>query len=288
MNEFTPLTKRRKIHLLPNLITAFGLSCGLFIIFKMTMLQAGEIGYQELLPITGIMLLACFADLLDGAVARALKAESDFGGHFDSLADAISFGVAPSVIILKTLSIPMGSQASFFANTAAMIFSVCGALRLVRFNINTMKAKGNAELTMANKKHFTGMPIPLAATSAVSLNLFLSYYPQLLSGDTQRWVLTIALAILGYFMISRWKFPSIKTLEVKVSFQLVALSILSALLLFYGILHYFAVVFFLFSWGYLIIGWTLSITRKLAGRKSKTLEDFEPESDDEDLEEGEE
>ena len=209
--------KIKRIALLPNVITAFGLSCGLFVIFKMNMTDVGQINYQILLAMTGILLLAAFADLLDGAVARAIKAESDFGGIFDCLADAISFGVAPSVIILKSLSIHPGTKLSFLVMTAAMVFSLCGVLRLVRFSVNALAAKGNEELEKANKKHFTGMPIPAGAAAAVSLNLFLfsdelrSLYD--FSTTINAWILSIALIVLGYCMISRIKFPSVKALE---------------------------------------------------------------------------
>jgi CDP-diacylglycerol--serine O-phosphatidyltransferase len=121
--EFLFMDKKlKKIALLPNVVTAFGLSCGLFVIFKMNMTGVGEANPQVLVAVTGILLLAAFADLLDGAIARAIKAESDFGGIFDSLADAISFGVAPSVIILKSLSVLPGTKLSFLVTAAAIIF----------------------------------------------------------------------------------------------------------------------------------------------------------------------
>ncbi|WP_068470078.1 CDP-alcohol phosphatidyltransferase family protein [Candidatus Protochlamydia phocaeensis] len=283
--------KLKKIYLLPNVITAFGLSCGLFVIFKMNMTEVGEVTPQILTAVTGILLMAAFADVLDGAVARAIKAESEFGGVFDSLADAISFGVAPSVIILKSLSVLPGTQLSFFVTMAAMVFSLCGVLRLVRFNVTALEARSNAELAQAHKKHFTGLPIPAAAAAAVSLNLFLfsedfqSIFH--LSNLIQSWVLSIALIMLGYCMVSRWKFPSIKSLEIRVSsFRVVFLTVLAAVLIFYGILHYFALVFLALSWGYVLVAWILSIIRVLAGRRSKTLEEFEPEPDE--LEDSEE
>jgi len=277
--------KLKKIALLPNVVTAFGLSCGLFVIFKMNMISLGEVNSQILTAVTGILLLAAFADLLDGAIARAIKAESDFGGIFDSLADAISFGVAPSVIILKSLSVVPGTPLSFLVTTAAIIFSLCGVLRLVRFNVNALEAKTNADLAKAQKKHFTGLPIPAAAAAAVSLNLFLfseDFQSAIgLSPVAEAWILSLALILLGYCMISRWKFPSVKTLEIRVaSFQTVFLTVLAAVLIFYGILHYFALVFIVLSWSYVIIAWTFAIIRMLAGRKSKTLEEFEPEPDD--------
>lgn len=275
----------KRIYFLPNVITAFGLSCGLFIIFKINMTDVGHVNYQILIATAALFLLACFADLIDGALARVLKAESEFGGIFDSMADAITFGVAPSVIILKTLSIPPEAKFSFLPTIAAIIYSLSGVLRLVRFNLSALEAKTNFELALANKKNFTGLPIPGAAAAAVSMNLFL-FSDELasvveLSSFTKTCILSIVLIILGYCMISRWKFPSIKNLHIRVaSFQMVILTVFFAVLLFYGVLHAFSLVFFILSWGYILLAWVLSMIRIIAGRKSKTLEDFEPEPDD--------
>lgn len=278
----------RKIYLLPNLITAFALSCGLFVIFKMNMIPSKEVNMQILLPVVGILILAAFADLLDGAVARAMKAESDFGGFFDSLADSITFGVAPSVIVLKTLSIEPGTEFSFFLTTAALVYSVCGVLRLVRFNV--MQMKEDVVVPEAGSKNFTGLPIPAAAAAAVSANLFLlsnefSFLPAL-NEQTRVWIMSLVLVLLGYFMISRWKFPGLKKLRIRVaSFQLVFLTVLTAVFIFYGLLSHFSLVFLILSWGYVIIAWILSIIRLISGRKSKTLEDFEPDPELDDEEE---
>lgn len=275
----------KRIHLLPNVITAFGLSCGLFVIFKMAMLDIGGASVHVLTATAGILLLAAFADLLDGAVARAIKAESDFGGLFDSMTDAITFGVGPSVIVLKSIALSPGTELAFLLTTAAMIYSVCGVLRLVRFNIIAQSSKGDQDLMDANKKNFTGMPIPAGAVAAVSANLFLvsEEFKNFISisDETRAWIMIFSLVVLGYFMISRWKFPSLKSLHIRVgSFKMVFLTVVTAVLLFYGLLHHFAVVFFLCAWGYLAIAGILSLIRLISGRKSKTLEDFEPEPDD--------
>lgn len=275
----------KKIPLLPNLITAFGLTCGLFAIFKMNMTPVGEVSPHVLTIVTGFLLLAALADLLDGAVARALKVESEFGGLFDSLADAISFGVAPSVIILKSLSVAPGTELSFFITTAALVFSLCGVLRLVRFTVISNESKGDDVLIAANKKNFTGLPIPAAAAAAISANLFLisdEFRSMISISDTTRSiVLFFVLIILGYFMISRWKFLSIKSLRMRVaSFRLVILTVIFAVFIFYGMLHHFSLVFMLVSWAYVIIAWILSCIRVISGRRLKTLEDFEPEPND--------
>lgn len=277
--------KLKRIYFLPNVVTAFGLSCGLFVIFKMNMTGVGELTLEALTATVGILLLAAFADLIDGALARAIKAESAFGGIFDSLADAISFGVAPSVIILKSLSVHPGTKLSFVLTAAAMIYSVCGVLRLVRFNVKSLEAKGNEELEIANKKNFTGLPIPAAAAAAISMNLFLfSDQIQGLFGfsDTARiWILSFILMLLGYCMVSRWKFPSVKNLEIRVSsFTVVFLTVVVAVFMFYGMIYHFPLTFMILSWSYVVLAWTLSIIRLIAGKKSKTLEDFEPEPDD--------
>lgn len=271
----------KRIHVVPNLITAFGLSCGLFAIFKMNMTSPGDVTVETLMYVSGLLLLSALADVLDGAVARAIKAESDFGTLFDSLADAITFGVAPAVIILKSLSVAPGSFLSFFVITGAMVYSVCGVLRLVRFNVMGMRSKDDAELVEAGKKNFTGLPIPAAAAAAVSANLFLFSNEMkslvTLADATKAWILCAIMIVLAYFMVSRWKFLSLKTLRIRVgSFRLVFLTALCAVFILYGIVNHFPVVFFVVSWAYLIVAWILSIVRLIAGKKLKTLEDFEP------------
>lgn len=252
------------------------------------MMEASAVNYQSMTAVAGILLLAALADLLDGAVARAMKAESEFGGLFDCLSDAITFGVGPSVIILKSLSLVPGTEMSFALTTAAMIYSVCGVLRLVRFSLTSQKVKNDSELAEADKKNFTGLPIPGAAAAAVSGNLFLLSdefrYFFSLSEVTHVWIMISALVILGYCMVSRWKFPSIKTLHIRVtSFRIVFLTVLCAAVLFYGLLHHFAIVFFIFSWGYILAAIILSIIRVISGRKFKALQDFEPDPDDDEL-----
>lgn len=280
---------RRKVNLLPNVITAFGLCCGLFVIFKISMTQAGEVTRDILTVTTGILLLAAFADLLDGALARAMKVESEFGGLFDSMADAVSFGVAPSVIVLKSLSIAPRTELSYLLTTAAIIYSVCGILRLVRFTVTNQLIADNLELQEANKKNFTGLPIPAAAAAIVSSNLFLvsDEFSSLftISHETLAWILFSQMIVLGYFMVSRWKFPSLKTLQIRVrSFQQVFVIVaFTVFVVFYGLIQHFSVVFVVISWGYVVIAWIFSITRLILGRKSKTLEDFEPDPEEEDF-----
>lgn len=250
------------------------------------MLPPGDVDVNILLAAAGIIILAAFADLLDGAIARAMKAESQFGGLFDSMADAISFGVAPSVIVLKSLSISPGTEASFLMMMAAMIYSVCGVLRLIRFTVKNQESKTAEDLLAPVKTNFTGLPSPAAAGAVVSMTLFLfssELHSIFVVTETQRmWTMFFTLLLIGYFMISQWRFPSLKALRIRVaSFKVVFLTVLAAVVIFFGILHHFPVVFFVISWSYLVVSFVLSLIRITTGKKSKTLEDFEPTPEEE-------
>jgi CDP-diacylglycerol--serine O-phosphatidyltransferase len=275
----------RQVYLIPNVITAFGLACGLFVIFKVNMVEPGANTYQLLHASALLLLVAAFADFVDGAIARLMHAESEFGFMFDSLADAISFGVAPSVLLLKSLSIEQGTGLSFFAVIGALFYSLCGVLRLVRFNVTANEAKRDKEAQTAQKKHFTGLPITVTALAAVSANLFMSspFFERTFPiGEVAHTiVLTTLMIVLGYFMVSRWKFPSLKVLHFRVpSFQLVFFTVVLALFVLYGILYFFPSFLVVATWGYVVSGWVLSIIRLIAGKKSKTLADFEPDQDE--------
>ena len=109
------------------------------------------------------------------------------------------------------------------------------------------------------KKHFTGLPIPAAALAAVSANLFLAspfaeqYFP--LAPETKAIILSSLMIILGYFMVSRWKFPSSKALHFRVpSFQLVFVTVILAIFVFYGILYFFSIMLAVLTWGYITPG----------------------------------
>lgn len=270
----------RKVYLIPNMITAFGLSCGLFVIFKMNMFEGGAALFPALKVSAFFLLAAAFADLLDGAVARAMRAESEFGLIFDSLSDSICFGVAPSVLLLKSLSLAPGSWLSFYSMLGCMLYSLCGVLRLVRYNVK------KAETSLEQQKNFTGLPIPGSALAAVSANLLLAspfakeYFA--FSSQTEALILSSVMIILGYFMVSRWRFPSAKALHIRLpTFQLILLTVVMAVFVLYGMLYFFPLMLALVTWSYLTIAWILSIIRLIAGRKSKTLEDYEPDEEDE-------
>lgn len=241
--------KFKQGHLVPSCITAFGLACGLFVIFKVNL--QGVASYHMVLIATCILLVAAIADVLDGAVARAIRAESLFGLFFDSMSDAVTFGIAPCVVLLKTLSLEGGSLLSAFAIASAMVYAICGIVRLVRFNLMS-ENKSNNHL-------FLGCPIPAAALCVLSwLVLLTSPVFDLEKELSQFWTVLISscmLLLLAYFMISRIFFPSLKKLRWKVpSFGAILLVVALAIFFFYGVLYWLAPTFFIFAWGYLLLG----------------------------------
>lgn len=275
----------KKAAFFPNIITAFGLACGLFVIFKINTLEPGSGDYEVVQTSAFLLLVAALADFIDGALARAIHGESEFGFVFDSLSDAISFGVAPSVLMLKTLSLEQGTFLSFFSATGAMVFSLCGVLRLVRFSVKAKEKSEDAKAEEAKKKHFTGLPIPAAAIAAISANLLL------VTPIVQEWIrlsqanraiiLTSIMIFLGYLMVCRLKFPSLKMLHFRIpSFHLAFLMVVGAVFVIYGILYFFALILALVAWAYVAVSLVLSLIRLIAGKKSKTLEEFEPDPDD--------
>src|SRR5437764_7716215 len=167
MNEQHP-----KIYLLPNLMTAGNLFCGFTATLKIlegALLQAsspdsaGDLFHTAIWFILG----ACFFDLLDGRLARLGGHESAFGREFDSLADIVSFGVAPALMVYRIV-LQEFPRACWII---AFIYLACGALRLARFN--TVSAAHDANGGPSLEKSFTGFPIPAAAGLIASITLFL-------------------------------------------------------------------------------------------------------------------
>lgn len=240
----------KKVSIIPNMITSFGLACGLYVIFRLNM--ADHITFTVLKTMTIVLIVAAFADVLDGAVARAMRGESEFGLTFDSLCDAISFGVAPSIMFLSTLDVYDGDLEEFLALSAAMIYTICGVLRLVRFNV-----KQGIDKEEKNKA-FIGLPIPAAAMAFVSPNLFFHspYFTDrfVLESQIHAWVLSVTGIFLAYLMLSKIRFASIKSFHIRLrSFETVFIGSLVALIFLYGFIHNLAALLVCASWGYIIL-----------------------------------
>lgn len=270
-----------KRSLVPNAITALGLICGLFVIFKMNMTEPGESDYKVVYGSALILLAAAAADYADGAVARLLRAESSFGGVFDALSDAITFGVAPVVMVLKTLSPQQGSLTSYFVTFAAMLYALCGVLRLVRYSVLPLPSEPEEEmiklLPMLRRKSFVGLPITLAASALASLNLLLAsqrariLWPEICRHRERP--LGLAMILLAYLMISRLKFFSLKGLQIKriPPFSAIFVSTALAACFLIGLNHNVPLVCAGCTWGYIALALALSSYYLVRGKRSKAL-----------------
>lgn len=200
-----------KIYLLPNLMTAGNLFCGFAATLKMVqgaLLQGADPAAAAVLFHTAIwyILGACIFDLLDGRLARLGGQDSPFGREFDSLADIVSFGLAPALMVYRIVLIDF-PRAGW---VVAFIYLLCGALRLARFNcIAASGQKGAAD------KDFRGFPIPAAAGVIASLTLFMLWWLGEREHDIGRWkwVLPPLMLFLSFMMFSRFKYPSFKGLS---------------------------------------------------------------------------
>ncbi len=147
---------RKLMFVLPNLFTVTSIFCGFYAIT----LCSGEAGPVQLYQAALAIFFAMFFDGFDGRVARLTKTQSDFGVQLDSLADVISFGAAPALLVYKWALSPLGFAGLFIA----FAFAACGALRLARFNVLAARNPHGG-----GGSFFVGLPIPLAAGMLVSV-----------------------------------------------------------------------------------------------------------------------
>jgi CDP-diacylglycerol--serine O-phosphatidyltransferase len=182
---------RRGIYILPNLFTTGNLFCGFWAIISV---------FQEKFFYAAVaILLACVFDILDGKVARLSGATSKFGVQYDSLADLVSFGIAPALLAFSWALRPYGK----FGWLAAFLFVVCGALRLARFNVQSSSGE---------VKYFKGLPIP-AAASMIALTILL--YLRLIETDwVKDIVILVMIYILAFLMVSNIRYFSFKELDL--------------------------------------------------------------------------
>ena len=202
---------RRTVFIIPSLFTVGNIFAGFYSIIST---YNGE--YNRAALAIGF---AVVLDGLDGRIARMTGATSDFGVQLDSLADIISFGVAPSVLVYSWGFEDLGN----FARFSAFLFLICGAMRLARFNVQT-----------AEMKHFAGMPIPAGAGMIAAVVHFFGEPPDSIIAKSLLVGLTYLLALL---MISTIRFFSFKRLHLskgKSHLNVLALAIIIAGIVFYS------------------------------------------------------
>jgi len=197
-NNNRPVGKLR--YTIPNSFTATSLLLGVGSIVT------GQLGNLEL---AGWMIVWCgLLDVLDGLTARLLKATSDFGAEFDSMADLVSFGVAPGMLVLQAglhYGIELYSGAFWVLLISVGVFVLCGAMRLARFNLATDQPPTG---------WFTGIPITGAGGGLTSTAIILLMrYPDVAEALPLHAYLPVGMFVLALGMISTIRFPKAKKRE---------------------------------------------------------------------------
>ncbi|MCH8055281.1 MAG: CDP-diacylglycerol--serine O-phosphatidyltransferase [Deltaproteobacteria bacterium] len=242
---------KKGIYLIPSLFTAGNLICGFFSIvstFSGEYLQAAV-----------FIFLALLLDGLDGYAARLTKTTSQFGIEFDSLADLVSFGVAPGILVYYWALVPWKT----WGWLAACLYVVCGALRLARFNV---------QVRTVEKKHFVGLPIPAAAEMIAAIVLI--YY--FLGGEgatNKQIVLLLVIYLLAGLMVSNFQYFSLKQLNLKKRHPIWIL--VSAILLIKLTIAEPQIMFFTVFLLYTLSGpllWCLTIRKRRREKRGKIAE----------------
>lgn len=191
---------RKSLFILPNLFTLSSVLCGFYAILLCTDSGGKDRFYQAAL----LIVYAMFFDTVDGRVARLTKTQSQIGVQLDSLADVVSFGVAPAVLVYRWSL----SELKLLGLLVSFAYIAAGAIRLARFNVLTTTPTGSPKKPGA---YIVGLPIPAAAGIVVSLVV-----ADTLTGSVpgSPYFIVAILATLTFFMVSTIRFRSFKDLKL--------------------------------------------------------------------------
>ena len=185
--------RKRAVFLIPNLLTTGNLFSGLF-----SILAVFNANY---LTAAVAILIAVVFDMLDGKSARWTNSTSQFGVEYDSLADIVSFGVAPGLLIYSWAL----SSHGMLGSAVMFAFVACGALRLARYNVMA---------SASESKYFTGLPIPAAASVVATLVIF-DHHIVRMGTEVKPLLILIMTFTLAFLMVSTIKYRSFKDLKFR-------------------------------------------------------------------------
>jgi CDP-diacylglycerol--serine O-phosphatidyltransferase len=208
---------RRGMYVLPSLFTAGNIALGFYAMLQA--IRGAALADNDAFNRSAIaIIVAVLSDGLDGRMARMTNTASAFGKELDSLADVISFGVAPALLaylwgvrMLVPSSYPMiQARVTHFGAVVSFLFLICGACRLARFNISVNPQPRNPG--RPDRKYFVGMPIPAGAGALASVVHLFEGSPVHELWACLLWLLLVATA--GFLMVSSWRFWSGKELDL--------------------------------------------------------------------------
>ncbi len=259
--KYTDPDQASKIYFLPNLATALNLFCGFLSVIRCIQAKfvdnaLGKPPEELYAEAVWFILAAVFFDTLDGRLARLGGRESLFGKEFDSIADVVSFGMAPSLMVFfmilsDTQGYPFFSKIGWFIG---FIYLLCVAIRLSRFNVITHPLMDANEAN--SSKDFVGLPAPAAAGMISSLVLVLNEYELAKFSPKLSLILPILMLLIAYLMVSSIRYPSMKHLDWSTRMKLqtfVMVLIVCSLLFFFreiGVTLLFLSYIFYGLWGH--------------------------------------
>lgn len=182
---------RRGIYILPSTFTIGNIFCGFYAIIA---------SFKGDFHIAAVLIgIAFVLDSLDGRIARLTRSTSAFGRQFDSLADIISFGVAPSLLVFSWAFSNLGRVGWL----TSLIFIICGAMRLARFNI---------QKSPVDTRYFVGLPIP---ATAFFLATMVFYYPNRIDNKITSIFIMGLVYMVSFLMISKLRYRSFKDIDFR-------------------------------------------------------------------------
>ncbi|MBI5380756.1 MAG: CDP-diacylglycerol--serine O-phosphatidyltransferase [Opitutae bacterium] len=241
------VTQASRIYFLPNFMTALNLFCGFMAVICCIQARLAETAVTQMyqgLTVADyyrwavyLIFAAAVCDSLDGRLARLGGRESLFGAEFDSLADVISFGIAPSLMMCFLILSPSQGIPWFrvIGWIVGFIYLLCAAMRLARFNVitNPLLHRSHKEIS----KDFVGLPVPAAAGTVAAMVLFLLHF-----ADTAKslnrfaLVLPFLMLLIAILMMSTIRYPSGKNVDLQTRTQF---RTFAAVLVFFALLFFF-------------------------------------------------
>lgn len=193
--------RHRSIYLLPNLFTTAAMFGGFFAIIAA---QSDRFNAAAIAIFSAMLL-----DTIDGRVARMTNTQTEFGAQYDSLADLISFGLAPALVMYQWSLIHVNNVGPGWAKLgwlAAFFYTAAAAMRLARFNIASQSEDGD-------KQHFIGLPSPTAAALVIGM-VWISY-DMGISGEALQWPAMLLTVSAGALMVSNFRYLTFKEIDFK-------------------------------------------------------------------------
>ncbi len=190
---------RKSLFILPNLFTLSSVLCGYYAVLLCSDRSSPDNFYRAAL----LIIFAMFFDTIDGRVARLTKTQSAIGVQLDSLADVMSFGMAPAVLVYHWQLHQLGSLGVL----VAFAYVACGCIRLARFNVITTNESGAPKKP---GKYILGLPIPAAAGILISM-VVANTFGRIPGSPV---IITAVVLTLSFFMVSTIKFRSFKDLKL--------------------------------------------------------------------------